>query len=95
MEVQFNADELRPLIEEVIEQVIQRREAQDAKFGAMGERMAFSEAEAAALLGFAGKPHVLRDCRLRGEISAKKVGKQYRYAYEDLQRFLRDDQRKN
>ena len=35
-------------------------------------RLAFTEPEAAALLGV--KPHVLRDCRRRGELQGAKVG---------------------
>ena len=46
------------------------------------ERLGYSEAEAAALLGIAR--HVLRDARLRGEITARKVGKQYLYSRQAL-----------
>jgi hypothetical protein len=51
-------------------------------------RIGFLEPEAAALIGVA--PHVLRDCRLRGEISGRKVGNKIVYHRDELSRFLLD-----
>ncbi len=50
------------------------------------DRLGFPEAEAAALLGV--PRHVLRDCRLRGEICARLVGKKNIYSRESLVKFL-------
>lgn len=50
------------------------------------ERIGYPEVEAAQLLGLA--THVLRDARLRGEITAKKVGKRYIYSRQILLDFL-------
>jgi excisionase family DNA binding protein len=36
-------------------------------------------------------PHVIRDARKRGDISARKVGKQYRYNVEQVELELRTD----
>ena len=80
----FDDAVLRPLIERVVGAVLDRLESQRE---AIGERIAYSEAEAAALLGV--QRHVLRDARLRGELSGSRVGKGIRYEREELLRFLR------
>jgi len=49
-------------------------------------RLALSEAEASMSLGV--PRHVLRDARRRGEVSARKVGKSYRYTREGLLDYL-------
>ena len=77
--------ELRSLIEEVIESTLQQLEAERAKCNG---RLGYTEPEAAAMLGI--QPHVLRDCRLRGEISARKAGKRFIYSRDTLLRFLAD-----
>jgi len=46
------------------------------------DRLGFTEPEAAELLGI--RQHVLRDCRLRGEVHATKIGKQYIYSRQSL-----------
>ena len=80
----FDDAVLRPLIERVVGAVLDRLDSQRE---AIGERIAYSEAEAAALLGV--QRHVLRDARLRGELSGSRVGKGIRYEREELLRFLR------
>jgi hypothetical protein len=52
-------------------------------------RLGYSESEAAALLGI--PRHSLRDCRLRGEIHATKVGKRLIYQRSELDRLLRGE----
>lgn len=52
----------------------------------LDERLGYTEPEAASLLSV--PPHVLRDCRLRGEISARKVGRCYIYSRRELVEFL-------
>jgi Helix-turn-helix domain len=75
--------ELAPLLRECVRQAVEEIAASDAKFG---ERLAYPEAEAAALLGVA--KHTLRDMRLRGEISGKLAGKKMTYDRRELLRWL-------
>jgi hypothetical protein len=71
---------LAPLIRQVVEATVTRLEEARAQ---LPERLAFSEEEAAALLGLAG--HVLRDERLRRRIRASSiVGRRVRYLRQDL-----------
>lgn len=51
-------------------------------------RLAYSESEAASLLGV--KPHVLRDVRLRGEIRATRVGGRLAYTRDSLLSYLEE-----
>jgi hypothetical protein len=62
--LQLDADELRPIIREIVGQVL-------AELGnGNGDRLAYLEPEAAQLLGL--QPHQLRDLRLAGKIKASK-----------------------
>ena len=63
--------------------VLAQRETDDGKFG---NRLAYTEPEAAALLGI--RPYVLRDCRLRGEIAGSKIGKRIFYSRDQLLELL-------
>jgi hypothetical protein len=73
------------LATEVAQQVLAKVEAARAVAGQ--ERLAYSEREAAALLGL--KWHQLRDERLRGRIASSKiVGDRIRYLREDLVAYL-------
>lgn len=83
MKLQFDNDDLEPLVTKVVVKVLAEREENAEKFGG---RLAFTEPEAAALLGV--RPYVLRDCRLRGEIVGSKVGKRVMYSRETLLKFL-------
>ena len=84
MHVSFNPADIQPLIEQVVTATVAQLHA-DAS--ALGDRLAFTEPEAAALLSL--RPHQLRDCRLRGELSGSKVGKRILYERDELLRFLR------
>lgn len=75
--------DLRPLIAAAVESTLDSIAQREAK---MSDRLGYTEPEAAALIGVA--PHVLRDCRLRGEITARKVGCKYIYARKSLSQFL-------
>jgi hypothetical protein len=77
---------LRPLIEATVEAVLARAEDARARLGE-GDRLAYSEAEAACLLGVA--KHTLRDLRLRGEITGVKVAGRAFYERSELLDFLR------
>lgn len=80
----FSPDALRPLVEQVIDLALARLAEANA---ALPDRLAYSESEAAALLGLA--PHVLRDERRRGRIAASTVvGRRVRYVRADLMTYL-------
>lgn len=55
----------------------------------LGPRLAYTEAEAAELLGL--KKHQLRDARYRGEVAAVRRGKSYLYSADELRRFVTPD----
>jgi hypothetical protein len=74
VQLNFSRDDLRPLIESVVVQVLER-------FGS-SDGIAFSEAEAAALIG--QRPHVLRDMRLKGRVSASRIGRGHFYTRNDI-----------
>jgi hypothetical protein len=80
----LNAEMLRPLLTEIVRQVVQEREQVKAT---IPDRLAYSEREAAALLGLL--PHQLRDERRLGRVRAFVVaGRRVRYAREDLIAYL-------
>jgi hypothetical protein len=75
---------LRPIITEIVREVLAQL---DQARAALPDRLAYSEAEAARLLGL--HSHQLRDERLRGRITASRiVGRQMRYQREDLVAYL-------
>ena len=78
------ADVLRPLVTQIVAEVLGQLEQSRA---ALDDRLAYSEAEAARLLGL--NVHQLRDERLRKRISASQiVGNRIRYTRQDLERYL-------
>ena len=81
--IQFDPDDLRPLVALAVAEALDRMEEERAKFQG---RLAFTEPEAAVLLGV--KPHVLRDCRRRDELQGAKVGSKIVYTRADLIEFL-------
>ena len=81
--IQFDCEELRPLVKLAVAEVMDRLEEERAK---LDGRLAFTEAEAAERLGV--KPHVLRDCRRRGELRGAKVGSKIVYTRADLLEFV-------
>jgi hypothetical protein len=83
MQLILSVDELKPFIDAALAEML-------ARFGP-ADRLAYAEREAAQLLGV--KSHVLRDARLRGEITGAKLGRGYAYTRADLLAFL--ERRKN
>ena len=83
MKIQFDREELRPLVQLAVAEALDRMEAERVK---LSGRLAYTEPEAAALLGV--KPYVLRDCRRRGELLGAKVGSKIVYTRDDLVEFL-------
>jgi len=86
LNLQLDADALRPLIKQIVEETLAAMAEDNAAVN--GNRLAYSEAEAAALLGL--QPHQLRDERLRGRIQASVgPGKRVLYSRSDLLEYLR------
>jgi len=86
MQFQFDTndfDMLRPVIAQVVGEVLQQLEGDRAK---LDGQIAYTEPEAATLLDV--KTHVLRDARLRGEIEGSKIGKRIIYLRDDLVQFV-------
>ena len=78
---------LSPLIRQIAAEIICQLETDRAK---LGDKLAYSEAEAARLLGL--RQHQLRDARLAGTISCSQItGRRIRYTREDLLRYLAEN----
>lgn len=82
MEFRFEAEDLRPLGAGCHRDNCSTR----SRTHKLDSQLAFTEPEAAALLGV--KPYVLRDCRRRGELDGSKVGSKIVYTRVDLLAFL-------
>jgi hypothetical protein len=81
----IHLEAFRPMVKAVVEEVLAQREADQAT---VGSKFAYSEEEAAQLVGL--KPHQLRDERGRQRISFSRiVGGRIRYTPEDLEGYLR------
>jgi hypothetical protein len=89
LKIQFDQDDLRPLVHLAVAEALDSMEEERAKFNG---RLALTEPEAAALLGV--KSYVLRDCRRRGELQGAKIGSKIVYTRTDLLTFL-DRQKEN
>jgi hypothetical protein len=83
MNLSFDPRDLRPLVEQVVIEAIERLEVARAQ---VGDRLAYDEHEAAALIGV--RRHVLRDARLRGELVASRIGRRVIYRRDDIVQFL-------
>ena len=86
LKLEFDADTIRPLIAEIVAETVARIDEQRAR---LGDRLAFTEPEAAALLGIPW--HSLRDIRRRGEIDASKAGRRIIYARDALIKYLKEN----
>ena len=80
---ELDVETLRPVIQQVVAETLAQLETERSQFDA---RIAYTEPEAAALLGV--QPHVLRDLRRLGEIDASRIGKRIVYRRSDLLAFL-------
>jgi len=83
MNLDLDPADLQPIIAATVAETIDRLEADRAR---LNGRLAYREAEAAALLGIPA--HSLRDARRRGEIVASLVGKRILYSRTELLAFL-------
>ena len=85
MGFQIDHNALAPLIRAVAQEVVS--ELRDDEHRLDKDRLAYPEAEAAALMGV--PRHRLRDARLRGELKASRIGKVLVYEDSELRAFLR------
>ena len=82
--LQVDPEQLEPLLKKVVTETIVQLEADRAK---LNDKLAYSEPEAARLLGL--QPHQLRDARLAGRIGCSQItGRRIRYTREDLLNYL-------
>jgi hypothetical protein len=89
-ELQIGAEELRPLVQAIIAEVLGELER---KRTLLNGRLAVTEAEAADLLGL--HSWQLRDLRLAGKIGYSRiVGGRVRYTVDDLLDYLRQGHEK-
>ena len=80
----IDPESIRPVIDQAVAAAFARAMEAWAK---VGDRLCYTEAEAAAMLGL--KEHQLRDERLRGRIKASSiVCRRIRYTYADLMEYL-------
>ena len=85
VQLTLDSEALTPLIREIVRETVTA--IQDAQGAVPERRLAYSEEEAARLLGL--QPHQLRDERRRGMITHTKiVGGRIRYVRDDLTRYL-------
>ena len=83
MQLTFDPDTIREFARPIIEEVASALLANPI---GGNERLAYTEPEAAELLGIAA--HQLRDARLRGEITSTKVGGRIGYERSELIAYL-------
>ena len=84
MKLHFDSEDLAPLIREILTEVLDQVNADNAM---VGKRLAIPEAEAARLLSM--EPHQLRDERYDGRIKASMSrGGRIVYAKSDLIGYL-------
>ena len=84
LNVTIDPDSFEPIVQAIVTETLIQVRAEEAR---IGDKLAFSEEEAARLIGI--EPHVLRDARLRGDISASRIaGRRIRYLRQDLLAYL-------
>lgn len=83
MQLTFDSEDLRPLIEAVAAEVVARV---SPVANAEPERLAWTEEESARLCGI--NRHNLRDARLAGEIEFSRLGKRVCYTRENLTKWI-------
>lgn len=82
--INFEAEDFAPLVRQIVAETLT---SMQSKFDEMGKRLAFTEEEAAEMIGL--KSHQLRDERRRGRIQASQiVCRAIRYSREDILRYL-------
>ena len=84
MNLEIPESDLQSLVEVVVRQTIEQLRSGDLLAGE--SRLAVLETEAASMIGV--KAHSLRDARLRGEITATKIGGRIGYEITELRAYL-------
>ena len=84
MHLEFDPEDLQRLIAPIVAEVLGQTDQAQQRLG--NGRLAYSEAEAAGLLGIAR--HSLRDSRLRGELVGTKIGNRIFYEHAELLSYL-------
>lgn len=84
MNLSLDANDLRPIVVDVVRETLAA--IRDSAAVLDGGRLAYTESEAAAALGC--RPHVLRDARIRGEITPTKIGGRIGYERAELVAYL-------
>ena len=90
--MRFDASDLeflRPLVLEAVQKLAHEIGAFDTLIAQ--DRIGLTQVEAAQMLGV--QPYVLGKCRRRGEIYARKVGKQYVFGRDELFNYLKRPER--
>lgn len=83
MRLELTDHDLRPLVAAVVGEVLTNLEQRGMRDS---EKLAYSEAEAAAMLGV--NRHQLRDARRRKEIVGSRAGKSVVYSRQELVQYL-------
>ena len=86
MKIDIELDDLQPLVQSIVDATLERIDRAQAKLSP--DRLAYSEQDAAAIIGVAR--HSLRDARLRGELNASRCGKRVVYQRSELVKYLTD-----
>jgi hypothetical protein len=87
VQITLDQETLRPLVKAVVAEVL--AELDQVRSTLPTDRLAYSESEAAQMIGL--QPWQLRDERRRGRIAASGVvGRRIRYTRSDLERYLAD-----
>ena len=85
--IQLTNEAFRPVVQEIVAEVLTHTAALQA---GPTDQIGYTQVEAAALIGV--EWYALRDARLRGEVSARKVGRRLIYAREELERYVAEKQ---
>ena len=86
MKFEIDPAELRPLIEAIVDETLAKIQGGNPTNG--NHRVAYTERDAAARLGL--PQHSLRAARVRGKVTANKIGSRWIYTADEIQRFARE-----
>ncbi len=90
MKIIFDRDDLRPLVEQIVSETIERLTEERAQ---LAGPLSYHEPEAAKVTGFT--VNALRDLRVLGEIPFSKIGKRIVYSRRVLIELLEKTQQTN
>lgn len=90
MTIHFDAADLRPLVQQIIGEVLTQIDGDRAQ---MNGKLSFGESTAAAMLNI--PRHSLRDLRLSGRVVGCKLGKRIVYERSQLETLLKESRCQN